>query len=153
MKKRKYWILSMINIRQIDSFIASIKLILAIFFTLLTASCAANNVNDLKRNSNAHYVYYYNGDLDDIFNQVIDKCNECGVPVSNTFINRKLGKAGVSYTSPGYGWYAHSEFKREDLNSIKIDVYSVINKGIPGNFVKITKHAIESKVGCPNDLF
>lgn len=129
-----------------------VKIILLITIINIVG-CAANSVNDLRSNSKIHEIYYYDGNLEDIYNQSIKKYNECGIPVSNSFIDTNLGEAGISYTAVGHGWYAHEDFKKEKGNKVRIDVYSIMGSGIPGNFLKISKHAVDSKQGCPQNLF
>lgn len=129
------------------------KSIFIFLFIPTLSACSYNNVSELRDHAKAHQTYYYDGKLEDIYNLAIQKYNECGIPVSNTFIDHTAGTAGASYTNVGWGWYAHADFKKEEDNCIKIDSYAALDMGIPGNFMKITEHAVKARPGCPSDLF
>ena len=124
------------------------KRFVVILVLLLCASCAASNVNELRENGK-HYFYYANDSLQNVYNRTIKKYNECGIPVSNTFIDNSTGEAGISYTLVGHGFFAHNDMKEERNNKTRIDVYGIITTGLVGDFMKIAQYAAENKEGCP----
>jgi len=126
----------------------SILLLLALSFLLCTG-CAASNVSELRKNGKIHHVYYADDSLQNVFNRTIKKYNECGLPVSNTFIDNNTGEAGASYTMVGQGWYAHTDMKEERKDRIRVDVYSVSTIGLIGDFITMTQYAVDNKAGCP----
>lgn len=129
------------------------KRFVVILVLLLCASCTASNVNEL-REKGKHYVYYANNSLQNIYNRAIKRCNECGIYISNEFIDDNAGEAGISliyrndFTQQFY-WIAHSDIKEETENKIKIDVYGINTMDNIVKFITVMRYIAENKAGCP----
>jgi len=122
-----------------------------LFIACLTSlfGCAAQNVSDLRSNAKIHKEFISTDSLQNVYGDLIKKYNECGVPISNNFINSEKNEAAISYSVVGYGWYAHADLKIQSAGSVRVDAYSVSTFGTPAAFVNMTELAIKKISGCP----
>lgn len=123
------------------------KFSLLFLIFMLCVGCAFN-INELREKGN-HNVFYISDSLENVYNHAIKRYSECGIMVSNTFIDSNAGVAGVSFLFDHGWWVAHADMKVEQEHKVKIDVYSVNNRGQIGQFVKIMQYIAENKDGCP----
>lgn len=131
-----------------------LNLFLCIFcLSFLIASCAKSSITELRKEAKYHYTFYSDLSLENTYNQAMKKYNECGVPISNNFIDNQSGDAAATYNNNirDNGWFAHADFKKIDLNKTQVDVYSIFDMGSLSKFINVTKYAAEQKKGCPND--
>ena len=120
---------------------------------MMSVGCAATNVNEL-RIKGKHYVYYTNDSLENVYNRAIKRCNECGIDISNEFIDNNAGEAGISLIYRNdpiqqFYWIAHSDIKEETKNKIKIDVYGINTMEHIVKFITVMRYIAENKDGCP----
>lgn len=123
------------------------------FILMMSVGCAATNVNEL-RIKGKHYVYYTNDSLENVYNRAIKRCNECGIDISNEFIDNNAGEAGISLIYRNdpiqqFYWIAHSDIKEETKNKIKIDVYGINTMEHIVKFITVMRYIAENKDGCP----
>ena len=124
------------------------KIVFLFFILMMSVSCSASNVNELRENGK-HDIYYTDTSLENIYFKLIEKYGECGIPVSNTFIDKNNGKAELSYVITEYGWWlANIRLKEKSNNKTQINIYYEHTRGMLGKFIKIMKYAIENKKGC-----
>lgn len=129
------------------------KIVFLFFILMVSFGCAATNVNEL-RIKGKHDVYYTSDSLQNVYNRTIKRCNECGIYISNEFIDNNAGEASISLiyrndSTQQFYWIAHSDIKEESENKIKIDVYGISTMGRPGQFMTLMQYIAENKDGCP----
>ena len=129
------------------------KIVFLFFILMVSYGCAATNVNEL-RIKGKHYVYYTSGSLQNVYNRAIKRCNECGIYISNEYIDNSANEAGISLiyrndSTQQFYWIAHSDIKEETENKIKIDVYGINTMDRIVKFIAVMRYVAENKDGCP----
>ncbi len=131
------------------------KSIFLFFILVMSVGCTASNVGELREMGNIHNVYYANDSLQNVYNRAIKRYNECGISVSNAFIDSSSGEAGISlihqheFFKQYLWWIAQTDIKEEKENKVKIDVYGANTLDHIVRFVTIMQYIAENKDGCP----